>query len=256
MTKQKSTSAFQTIEEAKAQCRRAKGKQEYAVAERWLKKFKFWYSPTGKRYKAPASAIAIYSYIAGLNEQGKECYANQDTLGEIGSVEPRQVRNIIKMLEDVGVVHVDRRKGQTSICTALPFTDAHVIPPDQLSAAPESDVVRQQPEPMPAPEPATAEELNVPDLDDIPFAWDEPEEQLTPTIPIHEDRPELPWGGRKAFKPNGHVSDEGLRWALTETMGDEVEAYRLLSRVVSERLGREVVIEPQAEEDSDDIPFF
>lgn len=169
MTKQKSTSAFQTIEEAKAQCRRAKGKQEYAVAERWLKKFKFWYSPTGKRYKAPASAIAIYSYIAGLNEQGKECYANQDTLGEIGSVEPRQVRNIIKMLEDVGVVHVDRRKGQTSICTALPFTDAHVIPPDQLPATPESDVVQQQPEP------ATAEELNAPDLDDIPFACDEPD---------------------------------------------------------------------------------
>ncbi|MGQ7190140.1 hypothetical protein ACUODJ_49905, partial [Escherichia sp. HC-CC] len=68
-------------------------------------------------------AIAIYSFIAGLNEQGKECYANQDTLGKVGRVEARQARNIIRMFEDLGVVHVEDRKGQTSIYTAFPFTD-------------------------------------------------------------------------------------------------------------------------------------
>lgn len=119
MTKQKSTPAVKTIEEAKAQSRRAKGKQRYVATESWLTMFRYWYSPSGKRYKATASAIAIYSFIAGLNEQGKECYANQDTLGKVGRVEARQARNIIRMFEDLGVVHVEDRKGQTSIYTAF-----------------------------------------------------------------------------------------------------------------------------------------
>lgn len=184
MTKQKSTPAIQTIEEAKAQCRRAKGKQRYEVTESWLKMFRYWYSPSGKRYKATASAIAIYSFIAGLNEQGKECYANQDTLGKVGRVEARQARNIIRMFEDLGVVHVEDRKGQTGIYTALPFTDAHVIPPDQLPAAPiiVSDKVPHQPAQMPVPEPEKAAEEksddNVPD-------WYNSKDDVKPTPPMN-----------------------------------------------------------------------
>jgi hypothetical protein len=253
MTKQKSTPAVKTIEEAKAQSRRAKGKQEYAVAERWLKKFKFWYSPTGKRYKATASAIAIYSYIAGLNAQGNECYANQDTLGEIGSVKSRQARNIIRMFEDLGVVHVEDRAGQTSIYIALPFTDAHITPPGQLTAQPiaTSDEV-------PASEPIkAAAEQSVPD-DDIPCVWDDPDYQSTSTIPTQQDKPELPWGGVAIYKTNGDPIDAAVAWALKETMGDEEAAYQLISRVVFERTGRTEVFMPRTTavyDEFDPIPF-
>jgi hypothetical protein len=185
MTKQKSTPAVKTIEEAKAKSPRAKGKQRYVATESWLTMFRYWYSPSGKKHKATASAIAIYSFIAGLTEQKKVCYANQETLGEIGSVEPRQVRNIIKMLEDVGVIHVERRKGQTSICTALPFTDAHVIPPDQLPAAPVivTAVISDQPTQTQAPEPVKAAEEKPDDVPDWFYSKDDVKPK--PTAPIN-----------------------------------------------------------------------
>lgn len=168
MTKQKSTPVVKSIEEAKSAHRRAKGKQRYEVTESWLKTYKHWYSPSGKKYKATASAIAIYSFIAGLNEQGNECYANQETLGKVGRVEARQARNIIRMLEDVGVIHTESRGGQTSLYTALPFTDAHVIPPDQIPAAPVivSNEMPHQSAQMPAPEPEKAAEEKLDD--DVP----------------------------------------------------------------------------------------
>ncbi|AZP88649.1 TPA: hypothetical protein NRM82_004414 [Klebsiella pneumoniae] len=252
MTKQKSTPAVKTIEEAKAQSRRAKGKQRYVATESWLTMFRYWYSPSGKRYKATASAIAIYSFIAGLNEQGKECYANQDTLGKVGRVEARQARNIIRMFEDLGVVHVEDRKGQTSIYTAFPFTDAHITPPEALT---EQLPVAVSDE-VPAPEPVkAAEEQSIPDWDDIPCAWDDFDYQSAPTMPIQQDSPEFPWGGVAICKPNGQPPDAAVKWALTETMGDENAAYQLISRVVSERTGRTEVFTPQTEEDFDSIPF-
>lgn len=260
MTKQKSTPAVKTIEEAKTQCRRAKGKQRYVATETWLTKFRYWYSPSGKRYKSTASAIAIYSYIVGLNEQGKECYANQKTLGEIGSVESRQARNIIRMLEDVGVIHVEGRDGQTSLYTALPFTDAHVIPSDPRPVVPVifPDDVQHQPAPIAAPESnKTAAEHLVPDWDDIPCVWDDPAYQPTPTIPIQQDKPELPWGGLAICKKNGNPTDAAVEWALTETMGDEAAAYRLISMTATKYLGREVIYTIPTNEIYDDfeIPF-
>ncbi|HBC8589079.1 hypothetical protein ACJEQI_10375 [Klebsiella variicola] len=185
MPKKKPTPAVKTIEDAKTECRNPKdGKQKYVAVEQWLKKFKKWYAPSGNEYTVTLPAIEIYSYISGLNEQGKQCYANQDTLAEVGMVKPRQVRNIIRMFEDLGVVHVEERKGQTSIYTALPFTDAHVIPPDQLPAAPiiVSDKVPHQPAQMPVPEPEKAAEEksddNVPD-------WFNSKDDVKPTPPMN-----------------------------------------------------------------------
>lgn len=50
------------------------------------------------------------------------------TLANIGMVSDRQVRNIINMFVDMGVLSVEARDGQTSLYKALPFTDAHITP--------------------------------------------------------------------------------------------------------------------------------
>ncbi|HDY4043597.1 TPA: helix-turn-helix domain-containing protein [Escherichia coli] len=125
-----------TIAEAKAQCLNKKdSKQKYVVVEQWLKMFKKWFSPSGKEYTATLPAVEIYSYIAGFNEQGQECYANQKTLSTVGMVSDRQVRNIINMFIDMGVLSVEARDGQTSLYKALPFTDAHITPPEEVKAS-------------------------------------------------------------------------------------------------------------------------
>ncbi|EIG7221796.1 TPA: helix-turn-helix domain-containing protein [Escherichia coli] len=125
---------IKTIAEAKAKCLNQKdGKQKYVVVEQWLKMFKKWFSPSGNEYTATLPAVEIYSYIAGFNEQGQECYATQKTLSNIGMVSDRQVRNIINMFVDMGVLSVEARDGQTSLYKALPFTDAHITPPGESS---------------------------------------------------------------------------------------------------------------------------
>lgn len=125
---------IKTIAEAKAKCLNQKdGKQKYVVVEQWLKMFKKWFSPSGNEYTATLPAVEIYSYIAEFNEQGQECYATQKTLSNIGMVSDRQVRNIINMFVDMGVLSVEARDGQTSLYKALPFTDAHITPPGESS---------------------------------------------------------------------------------------------------------------------------
>ena len=127
---------IKTIAEAKAKCLNQKdGKQKYVVVEQWLKMFKKWFSPSGKEYTATLPAVEIYSYVAGFNEQGQECYANQKTLANIGMVSDRQVRNIINMFIDMGVLSVEARDGQTSLYKALPFTDAHITPPEDVKTS-------------------------------------------------------------------------------------------------------------------------
>ncbi|MCH4666423.1 hypothetical protein ML316_07965, partial [Escherichia coli] len=77
---------IKTIAEAKAKCLNQKdGKQKYVVVEQWLKMFKKWFSPSGNEYTATLPAVEIYSYIAGFNEQGQECYATQKTLSKEGA---------------------------------------------------------------------------------------------------------------------------------------------------------------------------
>lgn len=57
------------------------------------------------------------------------------TLANIGMVSDRQVRNIINMFVDMGVLSVEARHGQTSLYKALPFTDAHITAPREAKAS-------------------------------------------------------------------------------------------------------------------------
>ena len=224
----------------------------------YFKEIPFIYSPLLEkgRVKFSATMQKLYCYVADWEKSGGVCYEEQSELAKVCDLSRGKTNDLIEQMELIGLITTTKIPGRRNLeLRALSLTDAHIIPPDQLSAAPESDVVRQQPEPMPAPEPATAEELNAPDLDAIPFACDEPEEQPTPTIPTQQDKPELPWGGTVPGKTNGQPQDAAMEWALTKTKGDEEEAYRLISRVASEYFGREVLFEPHAEEDSDDIEF-
>ncbi|HKN04134.1 MAG TPA: hypothetical protein VJY31_09345 [Buttiauxella sp.] len=130
--------------------------------------------------------IVLYCRFKSYQANEKTCYESQGRLGQLFRCDAGTIGVKIEELENMGLVkkvpHPNSRIS-TLIYTALDITDAHIIPPDQLSAAPESDVVRQQPEPMPAPEPVKAaeEKANVaPDWD----AWDAPEypEQPAPTM--------------------------------------------------------------------------
>lgn len=102
-----------------------KANQEQLHPTEW-KMFKKWYSPSGNEYTATLPAVEIYNYIAGFNEQGQECYATQKTLSNVGMVSDRQVRNIINMFVDMGVLSVEARHGQTSLYKALPFTGMNI----------------------------------------------------------------------------------------------------------------------------------
>lgn len=235
---------IKTIAEAKAKCLNQKdGKQKYVVVEQWLKMFKKWYSPSGNEYTATLPAVEIYSYIAGFNEQGQECYATQKTLSNIGMVSDRQVRNIINMFVDMGVLSVEARHGQTSLYKALPFTDAHITAPREAKAS------------VNAEKPQTEQVSTVKAVpEQLPPTEDK--KTLETTRSIQQEKTELPWGGVTICKPNGQPTEAALEWALAETQGDNIEAYRLISIMVSEFTGREHIYTiPETEEDDFDIPF-
>ncbi|AFS58690.1 helix-turn-helix domain-containing protein [Escherichia coli] len=165
---------IKTIAEAKAKCLNQKdGKQKYVVVEQWLKMFKKWFSPSGNEYTATLPAVEIYSYIAGFNEQGQECYATQKTLSNIGMVSDRQVRNIINMFVDMGVLSVEARDGQTSLYKALPFTDAHITPPGESSLPDPSEKEDESNEILNVSEIIVEEETQEPEFPERPeiFTW-------------------------------------------------------------------------------------
>lgn len=194
--------------------------------------------------------IKLYCRFKRYQNNGAKCYESQGKLGQICKCDPGTIGDKVKELVKMGLVITDEHPDpniSSLLYTALPLTDAHVIPPEALTAQPvaASDEV-------PAPEPVkAAAEQSVPD-------WDDPDYQSTPTIPTQQDKPELPWGGRKGFKTNGDPAEEGVQWALTETMGDEEKAYQLLSKVLSEYFGRAEVFTPRTTvvyDDCDPIPF-
>lgn len=120
--------------------------------------------------------IVLYCRFKSYQANEKTCYESQERLGQLFRCDAGTIGDKIEELEKMGLVKKDPHPNSrisTLIYTALDITDAHIIPPDQLPAVPESDVVQQQPEP--APEPATPEKLNVPDLDDLPFVCDAPD---------------------------------------------------------------------------------
>lgn len=200
--------------------------------------------------KIDSHHVALYCRFMSYQADGKTCYESQGTLARKRKTSVSTIGRRISDLKKLGLVTTEPNpdpKYDTLLYTALPLTDAHVIPPEALTAQPvaASDEV-------PAPEPVkAAAEQSVPD-------WDDPDYQSTPTIPTQQDKPELPWGGRKGFKTNGDPADEGVQWALTETMGDEEKAYQLLSRVLSEYLGRAEVFTPRTTvvyDEFGEIPF-
>lgn len=125
--------------------------------------------------------IVLYCRFKSFQANGKKCYESQGKLGQIGKCDPGTVGDKVKELVKMGLVTTEPNPDpncDTLVYTALDITDAHVIPPDQLPAAPiiVSAVKSNQPAQMPAPEPVKAAEDKAyvtPDWD----AWDAPETQ-------------------------------------------------------------------------------
>ncbi|WP_313326417.1 MarR family transcriptional regulator [Enterobacter oligotrophicus] len=201
--------------------------------------------------------IKLYCRFKRYQNNGAKCYESQGRLGKICRCDPGTIGDKVKELVKMGLVTTEPNpdpRYDTLLYTALPLTDAHVIPPEGLTAQPVtvSDGVPQQPVPE---SDKVIVEQSVPDWDDIPCVWDDPAYQPTSTAPIQQDTPELPWGGVAICKTNGDPTDAALKWALTEIMGDEEEAYRLISRVVSDYTGKEHCFTPRTEDEFDPIPF-
>lgn len=214
--------------------------------------------------KIDSHHVALYCRFMSYQANGDNCYESHATLARKHKTSPSTVKRRISDLKKLGLVTTEPNpdpKYDTLQYTALPLTDAHVIPADQLPAAPIriSDVAAEPPAPTAAPNPdKTAAEHSVPDFDDLPFVWDAPQYQPTPTIPTQQNKPELPWGGVAIGKPNGDPIDAALKWALTETMGDEEAAYQLISQTATKHLGREIILTVPTNETIDeceDLPF-
>lgn len=136
----------------------------------YFREIPFIYSPLLEkgRVKFSATMQKLYCCVKDWEKSGSVCYEEQSELAKVCGLSRGKTNELIGEMVLIGLLSrdpIDRRRNKE--LRALPLTDTHVIPPDQLSAVPESDVVQQQPEPMPAPEPAFAEELNAPDLDGI-----------------------------------------------------------------------------------------
>lgn len=115
--------------------------------------------------------IELYCRFKRFQSSGNKCYESQGRLGKIFRSDPGTIGDKIEELVKMGLVRKDPHpdmKGGTLIYTALEITDAHVIPPDQLPAAPiiVSTVISDQSAQMPAPEPATVEERGGDDVSD------------------------------------------------------------------------------------------
>lgn len=201
-------------------------------------------------------AQKLYCYFQGWENSGSFCYESQEELGKVINLSRERTCKLIQKLQDAGLITKEKNPGYRSkVYRTFPITDAHITPPEALTVQPDiiSDVVIHQA----APESATAEETP----DDAPN-WDAPEHleppAPTPTIPTQQDKPDLPWGGVAIFKPNGDPIDAALKWALTETMGDEEAAYRLISQTATKHLGREIILTVPTNETFDefeDLPF-
>lgn len=199
--------------------------------------------------------VALYCRFMSYQANGGNCYESHATLARKHKTSVSTIGRRISELKKLGLVTTEPNpdpRYDTLLYTALPLTDAHITPPEAPTAQPV--VVSDE---MPAPEPVKAAEEEMDD--DVPDWFHSKDEvKPTPTLPTQQDKPELPWGGRKGFETNGYPAEEGVQWALTETMGDEEKAYQLISRVLSEYFGRTEVFTPRSPEvydDCDPIPF-
>ncbi|MCC2016518.1 helix-turn-helix domain-containing protein [Enterobacter hormaechei] len=98
--------------------------------------------------------VALYCRFLSYQANDSNCYESHATLARKHKTSSSTVKRRIEDLRKLGLVITDEHPDpniSSLLYTALPLTDAHVIPPDQLPAAPiiVSNLV---------PEPATAEE--------------------------------------------------------------------------------------------------
>ncbi|HED1446763.1 TPA: hypothetical protein R4S89_001469 [Enterobacter hormaechei subsp. steigerwaltii] len=146
----------------------AKHKQDYqdeddktVTSHTFIKEFTFFedierlYSndfPDGK--VIDSFHVALYCRFLSYQANDSNCYESHATLARKHKTSSSTVKRRIEDLRKLGLVITDELPDpniSSLLYTALPLTDAHVIPPDQLPAAPiiVSNLV---------PEPATAEE--------------------------------------------------------------------------------------------------
>ncbi|EPZ2143755.1 hypothetical protein L414_03844 [Enterobacter hormaechei subsp. hoffmannii UCICRE 3] len=146
----------------------AKHKQDYqdeddktVTSHTFIKEFTFFedierlYSndfPDGK--VIDSFHVALYCRFLSYQANDSNCYESHATLARKHKTSSSTVERRIEDLRKLGLVITDEHPDpniSSLLYTALPLTDAHVIPPDQLPAAPiiVSNLV---------PEPATAEE--------------------------------------------------------------------------------------------------
>lgn len=146
----------------------AKHKQDYqdeddktVTSHTFIKEFTFFedierlYSndfPDGKMIDS--FHVALYCRFLSYQANDSNCYESHATLARKHKTSSSTVKRRIEDLRKLGLVITDEHPDpniSSLLYTALPLTDAHVIPPDQLPAAPiiVSNLV---------PEPATAEE--------------------------------------------------------------------------------------------------
>lgn len=139
--------------------------------------------------KIDSHHVALYCRFMSYQANGDNCYESHATLARKHKTSPSTVKRRISDLKKLGLVTTEPNpdpKYDTLLYTALPLTDAHVIPPDQLTAAPiiVSAVIFDQPAQMPAPEPVTVEERGG---DDVPDWFNTKDEVIPrPTPPMNE----------------------------------------------------------------------
>ena len=106
--------------------------------------------------------VALYCRFLSYQANGSNCYESHATLARKHKTSSSTVKRRIEDLRKLGLVITDEHPDpniSSLLYTALPLTDAHVIPPDQLPAAP--IIVSNE---VPAPDPVKTVETH----EDIP----------------------------------------------------------------------------------------
>ncbi len=182
----------------------------------------------GKTKEVKLHHKIIYSYLLSLSGTYQKVTPSLKGIGErLGVGTDQTVRRHIKDLVSFGWLKIEERAGSTNAYIVLPY--------EQEAKTQQEATVKAVPDQLPP---------------------TEDKKTLETTRSIQQEKTELPWGGVTICKPNGQPTEAALEWALAETQGDNIEAYRLISIVVSEFTGREHIYTiPETEEDDFDIPF-
>ncbi|EPB4117701.1 hypothetical protein ACRIKX_001138 [Klebsiella pneumoniae] len=105
----------------------------------YFKEIPFIYSQnveTGK-VKFSARMQKLYCYVADWEKSGVVCYEEQSELARVCDLSRGKTNDLIELMESIGLLSVTKIQGRRNKeLRALPLTDAHVIPPEALTAQP------------------------------------------------------------------------------------------------------------------------